>query len=67
MARWFDEQDFVEFYMPFGVMRQMQGVTDTNRLMDANGAITALGSWVCLRDAVAIAIDADTAQYKDNA
>jgi hypothetical protein len=46
MAQWFDEQDFVEFYMPFGVMRQMQGVTDTNRLMDSNGAITALGAWV---------------------
>lgn len=35
MANWFNEQDFVEAYAPFGVMQNMQGVSSTNQL--ANG------------------------------
>ena len=35
MASWFDEQDFVEAYSPFGVMQNMQGVASSNEL--ANG------------------------------
>ncbi|KAI5451735.1 hypothetical protein NCC49_001382 [Naganishia albida] len=45
MAKWFDAQPYVERYSPFGAMRQMQGVNDANRLMDASGYITALGDW----------------------
>ncbi|KAJ9106746.1 hypothetical protein QFC19_003058 [Naganishia cerealis] len=40
MAKFFDEQD-----CPFGVMREMQGVNEYNRLMDASGSITPLGTW----------------------
>ncbi|KAJ9096452.1 hypothetical protein QFC21_005274 [Naganishia friedmannii] len=40
MAGWFDAQP-----CPFGIMRQMQGVNEDNRLMDAEGKITALGDW----------------------
>lgn len=32
MAHWFDQQDFIEAYAPFGVMRNMQGVDNSNRL-----------------------------------
>lgn len=32
MSEWFDSQDFVEAYAPFGVMQNMQGVSDTNRM-----------------------------------
>lgn len=33
MASWFDNQDFVEAYAPFGVMRDLQGVAQSNSLM----------------------------------
>ncbi|KAJ9114272.1 hypothetical protein QFC22_005724 [Naganishia vaughanmartiniae] len=45
MAGWFDAQPWITNYSPFGVMRQMQGVNEDNRLMDAEGKITALGDW----------------------
>lgn len=32
MSMWFDQQDFVEAYAPFGVMQQMQGVNANNQL-----------------------------------
>lgn len=35
MADWFDQQDFVEAYSPFGVMQNLQDVSGTNRM--ANG------------------------------
>ncbi|WFC97498.1 hypothetical protein MYAM1_000212 [Malassezia yamatoensis] len=35
MASWFDEQDFVQAYSPFGVMQDMQGVSSYNQM--ANG------------------------------
>jgi hypothetical protein len=46
MAAWFDAQDYVERYSPFGVMKNMQGVNQMNALMNPDGGITALGSWV---------------------
>jgi hypothetical protein len=46
MSAWFDAQDYVERYSPFGAMKEMQGVNEMNRLMDAGGAITDLGKWV---------------------
>lgn len=46
MAEWFDQQDWVERYSPFGVMKNMQGVNQMNALMNPDGSITALGSWV---------------------
>lgn len=46
MAAWFDQQDWVERYSPFGVMKNMQGVNQMNALMDPSGSITALGAWV---------------------
>jgi hypothetical protein len=46
IAAWFDQTDYVKRYSPFGVMQNMQGVNDFNRLMSASGSITALGSWV---------------------
>lgn len=45
MASWFNEQSWVERYSPFGAMKNMQGVQEANRLMDAGGAITPLGAW----------------------
>jgi hypothetical protein len=47
MAEWFDAQDYIERYSPFGAMRNMQGVNQFNALMNPDGTITALGSWVC--------------------
>ena len=32
MAIWFDKQNFVEAYAPFGVMRNLQGVNKANSL-----------------------------------
>ncbi|WFD24409.1 hypothetical protein MEQU1_003109 [Malassezia equina] len=32
MSTWFDQQDFVEAYAPFGVMQQMQGINTNNQL-----------------------------------
>ena len=52
MAAWFDEQDYVERYSPFGAMRNMQGVNQFNALMNPDGSITSLGSWVCLVSSV---------------
>jgi hypothetical protein len=46
MAAWFDQQDWVERYAPFGAMKNMQGVNQNNALMNPDGSITALGSWV---------------------
>ena len=46
MAAWFDEQPFVTRYAPFGMMENMQGVNQDNALMNPDGSITALGSWV---------------------
>lgn len=46
MAEWFDDQDYIERYSPFGAMRNMQGVNQFNALMNGDGSITALGSWV---------------------
>lgn len=46
MAAWFDQQDWVERYAPFGAMKNMQGVQQNNALMNPDGSITALGSWV---------------------
>ncbi|WVR05287.1 hypothetical protein IAU60_002300 [Kwoniella sp. DSM 27419] len=45
MAAWFDSQDYVERYSPFGVMKDMQGVNQDNALMNPDGSITSLGSW----------------------
>ncbi|WFD07417.1 hypothetical protein MVES1_002781 [Malassezia vespertilionis] len=33
MGNWFEQQDFVQAYAPFGVMREMQGVSAPNRLI----------------------------------
>ena len=41
-----DETDYVKRYSPFGVMQNMQGVNEFNRLMSGSGEITALGNWV---------------------
>ena len=46
MAAWFDSQDYVKRYSPFGVMENMQGVNQANALMDPSGGITPLGTWV---------------------
>ena len=46
MAAWFDSQDYVKRYSPFGVMENMQGVNQANALMDLSGGITPLGTWV---------------------
>lgn len=48
MAPWFDSQDYIKRYAPFGMMKDMQGVNQDNALMNPDGSITALGSWVCL-------------------
>ena len=40
MAKWFDEQDYVEAYSPFGVMQNMQGVASSNRLANGNNPTT---------------------------
>lgn len=45
MAAWFDDQDYVERYSPFGAMRNMQGVNQFNALMNPDGSVTALGDW----------------------
>ncbi|WVQ71795.1 hypothetical protein IAR50_001337 [Cryptococcus sp. DSM 104548] len=45
MAAWFDQQDYVERYSPFGVMEDMQGVQQYNALMNPDGSITSLGAW----------------------
>lgn len=45
MAAWFDSQDYVKRYSPFGVMENLQGVNEANALMDTSGGITSLGSW----------------------
>ena len=34
MSVWFDEQDFVEAYAPFGVMQNMQDVNTANQLVE---------------------------------
>ncbi|BEJ14428.1 hypothetical protein CspHIS471_0401950 [Cutaneotrichosporon sp. HIS471] len=44
-AAFMDSQDWIERYAPFGMMRNMQGVEQTNALMDSNGQITDLGRW----------------------
>ncbi|ORX39964.1 glycosyl hydrolase catalytic core-domain-containing protein [Kockovaella imperatae] len=46
MAAWFDTQDYVKRYSPFGMMENMQGVNQDNALMNPSGSITDLGSWV---------------------
>lgn len=46
MAAWFDQQDYIKRYSPFGVMRDMQGVNQDNALMNPGGGITSLGNWV---------------------
>ncbi|KAK4686425.1 hypothetical protein P7C73_g3703, partial [Tremellales sp. Uapishka_1] len=46
MSAWFDEQDYIVRYSPFGVMENMQGVNADNALMSSSGSITDLGSWV---------------------
>ncbi|THH33735.1 hypothetical protein EUX98_g414 [Antrodiella citrinella] len=43
-AAWLESQSFVETYMPFGVMTDMSGVNDANRLMNSDGTPTALGT-----------------------
>ncbi|KAI9637835.1 glycosyl hydrolase catalytic core-domain-containing protein [Dioszegia hungarica] len=45
MSNWFDQQDYIERYAPFGVMKQMQGVNQYNALMNPDGSITSLGNW----------------------
>ncbi|KAL7424118.1 hypothetical protein Q5752_001703 [Cryptotrichosporon argae] len=45
MAAWFDDQDYVTRYAPFGMMEDMQGVNQDNALMNTDGSITSLGSW----------------------
>lgn len=45
MAEWFDQQDYIERYSPFGAMKQMQGVNQYNALMNPDGSITDLGKW----------------------
>ncbi|ORY24974.1 glycosyl hydrolase catalytic core-domain-containing protein [Naematelia encephala] len=47
MAEWFDQQDYVIGYHPFGVMKNMQGVNQDNALMNTDGSITQLGNYVC--------------------
>jgi hypothetical protein len=39
---WMDSVDFVHTYCPFGAMRDMQGVTEANRLMKQDGTPTDL-------------------------
>ncbi len=46
MAAWFDTQDYVKRYAPFGVMKNQQGVNQDNALMNPDGSKTALGEWV---------------------
>lgn len=61
MSEWFDQQDYIERYSPFGqsfvterpsqadnpgAMKQMQGVNQDNALMNPDGSITSLGNWV---------------------
>ena len=48
VSAWFDQTDYVKRYSPFGVMKNMQDVNQMNALMDPNGAITSLGSWVSI-------------------
>ncbi|KAK8869712.1 hypothetical protein IAR55_000280 [Kwoniella newhampshirensis] len=45
MAGWFDQQDYIERYSPFGMMENMQGVNQNNALMNPDGSITSLGGW----------------------
>ncbi|RSH94036.1 hypothetical protein EHS25_006690 [Saitozyma podzolica] len=45
MAPWFDSQDYIKRYSPFGVMENLQGVNQDNALMNPDGSITSLGSW----------------------
>nr|ODN87979.1 hypothetical protein L203_03183 [Cryptococcus depauperatus CBS 7841] len=45
MAAWFDQQNYIERYSPFGVMKDMQGVNQNNALMNPDGSITSLGGW----------------------
>ena len=46
MAAWFDSQDYVKRYAPFGMMENMQGVNQMNALMNPDGSISDLGGWV---------------------
>lgn len=46
MADWFNSQDYIERYSPFGAMKNMQGVNEANRLMGPDGHITDLGRFV---------------------
>ncbi|KAG9103602.1 hypothetical protein FRC06_009612 [Ceratobasidium sp. 370] len=45
MAQWFQQQDFVAMFAPFGAMREMQGVNADNQLMNNDGTPTALGAY----------------------
>lgn len=37
MAKWFNEQSYIQAYAPFGLMMNMQGVQGTNRLTNGDG------------------------------
>ncbi|KAJ3476957.1 hypothetical protein NLI96_g10796 [Meripilus lineatus] len=43
---WMNSQSWVAVHMPFGFMRDMQGVNDANRLMNDNGTPTDLGRMI---------------------
>lgn len=43
---WMNSQPWVAVHMPFGFMKDMQGVNDDNRLMNQDGTPTALGSMI---------------------
>lgn len=43
---WMNSQSWIAVHMPFGFMKDMQGVNDLNRLMNQDGTPTALGSMI---------------------
>lgn len=43
---WMNSLSWVAVHMPFGFMRDMQGVNDLNRLMNDDGTPTALGAMI---------------------
>ncbi|KAG9099765.1 hypothetical protein FS749_000436 [Ceratobasidium sp. UAMH 11750] len=45
MAQWFQEQEWVAMFAPFGAMREMQGVNPDNQLMNPDGTPTDLGKY----------------------
>jgi hypothetical protein len=79
MAAWFDSQDYIKRYAPFGklflpdwhqeasltivgMMEDMQGVNQDNALMNPDGSVTSLGSWVSLGNPTTV-VFADGAKY----